>query len=38
MIHGRQRIAVIGSGIYGASISIKLAEKGCHVSNFDPLP
>jgi len=31
------KIAVAGAGIYGATIAIRLAEKGHHVRLFDPL-
>ncbi len=30
-------VAVAGAGIYGATIAIKLAERGCKVTLFDPL-
>lgn len=33
----RAKIAVCGAGIYGATIAIRLAERGHHVELFDPL-
>src|SRR5580698_5049395 len=33
----KSKIAVAGAGVYGSTIAIRLAERGHHVTLFDPL-